>query len=67
MARLLSELPSIGRQEVTVGTSRVAAASAAVVMFALALAGCSQPAPPAEVPAAPITKMDDTPAPAPGG
>ena len=45
------------------GTSRVAAASAAVVMFALALAGCSQPAPPAEVPAAPITKMDDTPAP----
>lgn len=48
------------------GTNRVAAASVAVVMLALAVAGCSQPAPPAEAPAAPaapITKMDDAPAP----
>jgi len=46
-----------------VGTNRVAAAPVAFVVLALALAGCSQQAPPAEAPAAPITKMDDAPAP----
>lgn len=45
------------------GTNRVAAAPVAFVVLALALAGCSQQAPPAEAPAAPITKMDDAPAP----
>lgn len=48
------------------GTNRVAAAPVAFVVLALALAGCSQQAPPAEAPAAPITKMDDAPA-APAG
>lgn len=41
-------------------TNRV---SAALLALGLALAGCSQQAPPAEAPAAPITKMDDAPAP----
>lgn len=45
------------------GTNRVAAAPVAFVVLALALAGCSQQAPPAEAPAAPITKMDDAPVP----
>ena len=44
-------------------TNRVSAASVALAVLGLALAGCSAQAPPAEAPAAPITKMDDAPAP----
>ena len=44
-------------------TNRASAAAVVLAVLGLALAGCSAQAPPAEAPAAPITKMDDAPAP----
>jgi membrane-bound lytic murein transglycosylase B len=46
-----------------VSTNRASAAAVVLAVLGLALAGCSAQAPPAEAPAAPITKMDDAPAP----